>query len=455
MSRGNLLLMLSGLRPERRRRLALLAIIVLLPLAALSTARGAAHILGDPDPCDLTPYWLSAHLTRAGVNPYRAYSEDMALVRSLVPDSPDFTTRCQASLEDRKPFTTPWQILMTIPLSWLSLRGAVLVWTLLQIACGALIPLVMLRYNEEKPDWRVQAIGVGLVLAWAPTRMALGHGKITLLIILMSSLAILLGRRGRQVQAGIAMGLALTKYTLAVGPLFVMLVYRYYKALGVAVLVQVLGFVLLGVLVGESPLQVGQTFLTVVSTGAETQAGIPAGVVSLDRWLQALGLSATLALVASVAAGALLLLALVLPHYAGDLFAVWKAPGPRTRLDRRRSNLLLAITVPLTLLFSYHRIYDLTFLFISVALFAGARLPAYPGPRERRRYRVGLTSALLLSVVLLIPPSLVARLGPSAEDLALTGLLAVALAASIWLLHDGESNEARLSRPAPVVARSR
>ena len=440
--------LLPWLQQERiRKRLLNGLMLILLPLALFSTFRGASQLITDTDPCDLTPYWVSGVLARTGENPYTAYRENMAAVYSTVPDSPDFVTRCNVTMEERPPLTTPVHILLMLPFSLLSLRAAAVAWTLLQIASAMLIPVIMLSYNPKPVSWRIYVIGVLLVLAWSPTRMALSHGQIAPSIIMLAAMALLLLRRGYQGWAGLLMGIALTKFTLVGGLLLVMIIYRYYRAAGLAVLVQIAGFLLLSLLLGESPVVTVQSYLATLSGSADVQAGIISGVVSLDRWLQPLGFTPSIATLVALGIGAILGVTLVLPHYLDDLLDFRRKPGPRTMDDVHRFNLLIAAVIPLTLLFTYHRVYDLPFLFILIALLAGVRLPDEPTPAQQRRYLVWLGAMVIMAGVMLVPPSLFARF-MTLEELPLTAVLILALAVALWLQHAYESLVAEPERPA-------
>lgn len=428
--------MLDRLR-QNRQRLLLALIVVMLPLALVSTVRGVTQIAGDPDPCDLTPYWISARLARDGVNPYRVYQEDFERVRGYVPDSPDFVTRCNVTLEERPPLTTPTHILLMLPFSLLGLRGAAVAWALVQTLSAGLIPLVMFQLNPRPPGWRVQILGVLLILAWSPTRMAIGHGQMTMLVILLASASTLLAWWRRPGWAGLLLGLALSKFTLAGGLLIALLVYRQYRAAVIAVLVQIAGFVLLAFLAGESPVATVQAYLSLASTNAEVQAGIASGVISAERWLQPLGFNATLASLVALGIGVILTLALILPRYLDEALATRRAPGPRTPPEMHRANFLVAALIPVTLLFTYHRVYDLPLLFMLVALLGGVRLPDDAEEGRSRRYAAWLASVGLISAALLVPPSLTARV-VATEELLMTGVLVLALVVSIWLVVEGE-----------------
>lgn len=443
-----MLAMLEGLG-QYRKRLLFTLIAVMLPLALISTVRGVTQLTSDPDPCDLTPYWISARLARDGANPYRVYQEDFERVRGYVPDSPDFVTRCNVTLEERPPLTTPTHILLMLPFSLLGLRGAAIAWALVQALSAVLIPLVMFQLNPRLPGWGVQALGVLLFLAWSPTRMAIGHGQITMLVILLASASILLAWWRRPGWAGLLLGLALTKFTLAGGLLIALFVYRHYRAAIVALLTQIAGFLLLAIIVGESPIATVQAYTSLVSTNAEVQAGIASGVISADRWLQPLGFNATLASLVAITIGAILTLALILPRYLDDLLATRRAPGPRSPQDMHRANLLVAALIPVTLLFTYHRVYDLPFLFVLVALLAGVRLPDDAGEGQARRYLIWLAAVVLISAALLVPPSLIAWL-VATEELLMTGVLVLALAVSIWLVYEGEGITAEPERTEPA-----
>lgn len=277
--------------------------------------------------------------------------------------------------------------------------------------------------------------------------MALSHGQIAPSIIMLAAMALLLLRRGYQGWAGLLMGIALTKFTLVGGLLLVMIIYRYYRVAGLAVLVQIAGFLLLSLLLGESPVVTVQSYLATLSGSADVQAGIISGVVSLDRWLQPLGFTPSIATLVALGIGAILGVTLVLPHYLDDLLDFRRKPGPRTLDDVHRFNLLIAAVIPLTLLFTYHRVYDLPFLFILIALLAEVRLPDEPTPAQQRRYLAWLGAMVIMAGVMLVPPSLFARF-MTLEELPLTAVLILALAVALWLQHAYESLVAEPERPA-------
>src|SRR5690606_12361227 len=95
--------------------------------------------------------------------------------------------------------------------------------------------------------------------------------------------------------------------------------------------------------------------------------------------------------------------------------------------------------------FTYHRVYDLPFLFVLVALLAGVRLPDDAGEGQARRYLIWLAAVVLISAGLLVPPRLIAWL-VATEELLMTGVLVLALAVSIWLVYEGAGSRGEAER---------
>lgn len=434
-------MLLGWLRQENVLRVLLIgAVVILLPLAVLSTTQGAQHLITDTDPCDLTPYWVSAVLAREGLNPYATYENDMGAVKAQLPMSPDFVTRCGATVEERPPLTTPVHILLMLPFSFMDIHTAAVVWTILQIVAGVAIPLIMLRFNEEAPSWQMQLLGVLLLMSWSSTRMALGHGQITLLVIMLAAVGLLLTCRGHEVWAGLLLGIALSKFTLIGGLLVYLLIYRYYKTIGVALLVQIAGFFLLALVIGESPLETMQAYTHLVTQGADVQSLIITGVISLDRWVQQFtGLTPSMASIAVLLTGALIGVAVVLPRYLPDLLAVGKrAPGPQTPAEIVEANMLLVVLVMMTLLFSYHRIYDMPFLFIFFVPLASLHLPEQPTAAQKRVLAVWLLSAAALTAVQIVPLSIIERFVPT-PGIVITVIVSAVLGVSLWLMYQSQT----------------
>jgi len=415
-------------RRERLVRWAVVALLILLAgLAAASAGRGIYK--ANQTVCDFEQFWVSGVLVRGGLNPYRVFLEDRALLESYAqPYNPDWT--CSDPLPDRPNYNTPLLSVLMLPLAWASFPAARAIWSGLQVAFAVALPLVMLRLNRRVTGAVWQAGAVLLFLSWSPVRTTFGHGQVALVTSLAAMLAVVLAYRGRPGWAGVLFGLALSKYTLTGALVLFFLVYRHYRVIGVALLVQLAGVLALALLVGETPLQVAGSYVSLLGSAI----GQGYEIVSLDGWLNVLGVSPAASALGALGAGTLIVAALVLPHYVSEALGRETASDPdRVRL---KANLLVVILVLVGLLFTYHRSYDVPLAFVVITFIVGL----LPMRVRGGRLAAGLIAVgLVLSVALIVPPSLPSLiLDPPASLIAaalpVTLALLLALAASIAAL---------------------
>lgn len=431
------------MRREQLARWAAIALLILLAgLAVVSAGRGVYK--ANQTVCDFEQLWVSGVLVREGLNPYRVFLEDRVLLLEEYarPYNPDWT--CSDPLPDRPNYNTPLLSVLMLPLAWASFPAARAIWSGLQVVFAVALPLAMLRLNRRPPGGLWQAGAVLLLLSWAPVRTTFGHGQVALVTSLAAVLAVLLAYRGRPVWAGVLFGLALSKYTLTGALVLFFLVYRHYRVLGVALLTQLAGLLALALLAGETPVQIAQSYARLLGS----VIGQSYEIVSLDGWLNVLGLSPAASALAAFAAGALIVGGLVLPRYLPE--ALGRSERVSAARARLKANLLVVILVLVGLLFTYHRSYDLPVAFVFITFVMSTAPPRTLASRGGRLAAGLLAAALLLNAALIMPPSV-----PSlffdvpasliAAALPVTLALLVVLAASIAALH-------RLDSLAPLDA---
>ncbi len=173
---------------------------------------------------DFMQDWLWAQALRAGHAPYTPTPD---LAGAYLGDC------CSVHLPHASPHP-PLAGLLILPLSWLDLQTATLVWVAIELACLA---CALWRLTGQ-PLWGGIVI-TGVLLAWPPIRTELAHGQFTTIQLLLLVLAREDLRVGRERRAGVLLGLALCVKPILL-PLVLLFVLRRQTAvllgLGAAVL---------------------------------------------------------------------------------------------------------------------------------------------------------------------------------------------------------------------------
>ncbi len=289
------------------------------------------------------------------------------------------------------------------PLPRAALRGSWLVLNLLSLA-GLIWALVRFA-GGFWPVWIALAFGLALT-ASKPVRGGMGLGQFHLIPTLLVVLALLALRTGRQVAAGVLLGIALIKPTMGLPFLAIPLARRRWRTLVVASGVQ------LALLMGTSAwLGIGPTRL-VREWLALARGQLAAGALDLPsllvrQWPSASVAGSWLSLVVLAGCGTVV---------------YWR---------RKRSDVELAgICASAAVAFAYHRPYDLVLLAFPLAWFC----------EEARGDGMGLTtvSAFALAATLILPEQPLERFGlgrtyeaafaPFIYSILLLGVLSLRLA---------------------------
>lgn len=360
--------------------------------------------------CDFDAFWATAILLNEGQSPYRAWLENGALLDNQYAVTGDGYYTCDAALSVRPFFSTPVYALLVLPFSLLDYDTAGLLWSVVQIALAAAVVWTAFELSPAPPGYPVRLLGLMLFFAWVPTRNTFSLGQLSLLTIFSAFFGIWLLEREkpRPVWAGIFMGIALSKFTLSLPLLLLFIVYRRYKSLTIALLTQVVGFILFSLIVREPLFEVVKSYAALLGSAF----GQDLRVVSLDGWLSLAGMPGMLSSVISGIVGILVVVAFVLPHYWQEILGkkVEKPAG----YHRLKFYILFVITVFVTILSIYHRVYDLSILFVCVILvFWLLRELPHATDRASRWLAISLTAAgLVLVGVFLIPPGIYETLLP-------------------------------------------
>jgi hypothetical protein len=396
---------------------------------------------------DFNPYWYSGLFIRQGVNPYEGFLRHLELSLPISHldggTSTSSTTLSRPSRLQEMPANLAPFVLIVTPFSFLSLKSAVSLWTALNVGLAILIPLAVLRYLKLKglvvptqllPPSVLVFLGLNMT-----ARGGIGNGQPSLLIFLFMLLALIWVEEGRLVLAGIALGLALSKYNVAFPVLVFLLLKRQWKAVLIALVVQLSGIVALSLLTKSSPSATLSDYVSIAVAHATRQISSTKGINISDYLPQGLTYS-----ILSFASTAIPIAALC--HYA-----MRKAARPRTEGNLTEVNLLSILLLWITLAV-YNLGYNVILAIFPILLF-GLILesPRHQGLSSRA---LGILTVLYsFAFALLALPGRVYRhvFGLDiASNAAMTVSIVILLLTSTWMLF---ATEAR-SRPGrdPAMA---
>jgi hypothetical protein len=108
------------------------------------------------------------------------------------------------------PFTFP----LLSPLALLSIDQAVILFILINLAVTALALLGAIRLWGEGWTVRMQMLFAAMLILWAPWRVMVRNGQISIIILALLLGALMARRNNRPFLAGALMGLTLAKYTM-------------------------------------------------------------------------------------------------------------------------------------------------------------------------------------------------------------------------------------------------
>ncbi len=412
-----------------RARLWLLRLLLaLLALnAGLALARGAARAVGTSGGIDFHSYWYAGHFLWEGASPYRAY------VERLEPATPirylDGVTETGPVARPglaRTPANTAPLALLLAPLARLSWSSAWGIWFGISLVCLLAIPWLTTGLWPEGERDRVVAWLLFLVfLGLQGSRVALWTGQTTLLSLALMILALRLRAR-RPWLAGALLGVALSKYSLALPAALFFLLERRWRPLAAAALVQLAGLLAVSAIGGEPVLETARAYAGMVTR----HAGLPG--IHLGDLLGGAGIWPALAAAALTGA-----VALALWRRARRPLADPGAPGA---LSPAGWAVLAALSL-WTVLVAYHRVYDtvLALPFLAAGLAAAWRPAAWGLDRAAGARLAWFLAAFVAALSL--PGEVAGRFLPAdwlpawlaLVDGAITISLLAALGVALWL----------------------
>ena len=401
-------------------------------LAGIYAVAVAAYLFTEtPKPSsasDFHAYWYAGHFLIEGRDPYQAYING---------EQPSLPVRYRdRGITRQYPIAQPglslapaYTPVILIPLSlfshlsWQTAKWSFLVLNLALLFVTGWLVLRRVPFGGIRLALLDELLIFLLYFDLSATRIAIENGQVTLLVFALMLITLLTAEFAWPV-AGLALGFALSKYSLALPMVLFMIYKKKYRIIFLAVLIQLLGILGLAAITRQSPVSIVLENIQLFLQHFD-QPGI-----QISRWFESLLPNRFASLLPALVMTVLVFLPLFLWLRKRDQRTV-----PQGEIVDFH---LLTILFIWTLLLGYHRLYDtLILVFFIVLVFKGSASPGIWGLAARERTALW-TFMLLLPPILILPARIVDLLLPfyygRVSDFITTILLVIMLAISMFLL---------------------
>ena len=383
---------------------------------------------------DFHQFWYAGHFIIQGRDPYEAFfaGEEPSLPVVYL-DGVTVTQSPVAQPEmEIAPVNLPIMLLLLTPFSYFSwpiAKWAFLVVDLILMLVTGWLVLRRIPFADVKLT-RIDEVLIFLAyFDLSATRIAIENGQTTLLVFLLMLVALYYAKRSWGI-AGLALGVALSKYSVSL-PVFLFILYKKkFKILLLAIAVQILGVLGIAVTSGNSPFVIVYENIQLLFRLFD-QPG-----VHLARWFEFLSDNHYVSMIPVLVLTFLIFVRLFL-WLRGQTFTT---SSMEDVLDFH----LLTILFIWTILVAYHQIYDtLILLFFFVLVFKGLTFPNLWKLTNKGRMAL-LAFMGVLPLILILPARIVDILLPfyygRISDAVITFLLVVMLTISMLLLRRSLQN---------------
>ena len=223
---------------------------------------------------DFHSYWYAGHFIRQERDPYTAYvnGESPSPLAYLDAAAVEGTVDQGNGLATVPANTAPvvWLLSLFAFFSW---PTAKLLWMAVNLALMALTPWLVWRLLPDKGTglgWQGKLLLALVFWGIFGTRNIIGNGQTSLLVFVLMLVTLSWAERGWLV-AGLALGVALSKYSLALPIFLLLLLERRWRVLLVALAVQALALLALAFFTGETVWEILGAYLVIfqLHTGLE------------------------------------------------------------------------------------------------------------------------------------------------------------------------------------------
>jgi SAM-dependent methyltransferase len=369
-------------------------------LALLTISYTVAHTFSRAGSIDFHSYWYSGQFVRQGIDPYTSY------IQARQPPTPveylDGPPTLQPpvgqpGLADVPANTAPMVLLLSL-FSYFTWPTAKVLWMASNLAFMVLIPILLIRLlpGDQSFDFTFKAIIFLGFLGLFGVRNTAGNGQTGLFVMLLMLAAWLMASRN-WLWAGIALGMALSKYSLGLPFFILFLLQKQYRLLAVALLFQAAGLLLLSLITNQPAVVIVQAQIQIFQ--------IHAGLSGIH--LGSLFQSPILSLISSISVSLIAIISIF----------IWF----RKRSGRMGSRGIIhpsgiygwhlaSILVLWTLLVAYHRAYDTLLAAPVLALLLYGLAQGHIWAISRRQLSLLAVAGIAFYIVLTLPASSVAVL---------------------------------------------
>jgi len=385
---------------------------------------------------DFGIFWIAGHAVVEGSSPYELWLERDP---SVWPKQADVNIPLSEVPEPETPllpfFYTPIYAVMVAPLGAMRFEVARAIWYWVQLLSVAGIVLGLLELTNEHISVPWKLVLIAFVFCWGSTRYSLTYGQNGLLPAALSVGSLWLLFKGRPTLAGILWGIALYKFTLTGSLILFFLIYRHYRVIAVALLVQILGFLSLSLLIHQPVVLLSQQFISLLTDASIVQQDLE-GIVSLDGPLKVVfGMSDDYSTFLPLIFGGVVSVLLWVNHVLAQTKSL-----TREEEDFRKL-LLINASISLGLLCLYHRRYDLTiiFLFFCIMIKLIHKPNFLKGTFPDNSLLLVVISCVMVSIVLMIPSGAYSfvieeEVGLWLQNILTTFMLLVQLGVTLYLV---------------------
>jgi len=411
------------------RLLRYLALIVFSALAVVSLAYIVTKTLHPSGATDFHSYWYAGLFVRQGIDPYTAFlAEEAPPLPIAFVDGPVIRQPpvAQPGLA-RVPANTAALVELLTFFSFFSWPSAKMIW--MAVNLGLMVSIVWLIWRlfpqfEQWPPAEKLCFGLMFVGLFG-TRNIGGNGQTSFLIFAAMLAAVLAERRW--FLSGLMLGVAMSKYSLALPVFLLFLLERKYREIVVAGLVQAVALLLLSAISQQSPWRIVSAYLQIFQMhtslpGIHLANLFPAGGLGgqIAAWLLSLMTAAPL------------------------LYWLYQRKGQALRCIFLARQALLTIFMLWTLLVAYHRAYD---TFAAILFIAQVVTWLKHAGRAKPQSAFLLVALALLVVTALTVPARGVGGGDgggaagwlttwlTVQSHAVTLALTMSLAVSLWILY--------------------
>jgi hypothetical protein len=239
-------------------------------LAIFGFVRSIQGTITEQGASDFHAYWYAGTFIREGINPYKASQEGWIISHPITFIDGTMETNIAFKGGSTVPANTAPLVLLLYPLSFFTWVTAKTIWLVINICLGIATPILLIKILplvKKSDQWLLAFMFWGLLA----TRAAIGPGQTTLIIFFLMLVALLF--KEYWAVAGVALGLALSKYSLAF-PVFLLFCFqKKWRACIVSVVVQLVGIGLMSLITLTSPWEIYKEYYHMLIVHAD-QGGI-------------------------------------------------------------------------------------------------------------------------------------------------------------------------------------